>query len=290
MARRIVAALPLVLLEIGACRALVDFSDYASANSSHVGADGAEVDAVTAGDATATTDGVSSSDVPPIPDGIALDAITVSETGVIDAGMTDAANQGDVCADTTLAICLPFDGDLENHAANGGSSMPNGSVAAPVTGIGRPAVGQFALGGAIAFASTAQIGADATVEAWIRPTVDGSMTVFEAHDRFAMTVVPGIAGTLTCSTATGGLATSTGPIPKDVWTHVACRFDAQGGITAFRMGIAAAPDVAHNIVASGNAIVGQATGATNQFVGYMNNLRVFVVPRTNAEIIGALSF
>lgn len=218
------------------------------------------------------------------------------DPGKGDAGVLEAADSGDVpveagpppdpfCTEPDLALCLAFEGSLADGSPSALSpSTENGVAFVPgkkgeALKLDAPTEIRFAPADVIDVKA-------ATVEAWVYrdPISFGDDTVFDADARFAMTVEQD--GTLRCNTAIA--AARGGEVPIAQWVHVACTFDG-AKIAGYVNGMPAA--TASSAIttgpSAGAAIGDNAPEGGEQLLGMIDQLRVFSVARTAAQIAAA---
>jgi hypothetical protein len=122
-------------------------------------------------------------------------------------------------------------------------------------------------------------GSSYTKEAWIYPYANGCNNIISSgNDPLYLT-----GGKLSAGNAgTYNNVTSTSTIPLNTWTHVAVTYNSSGAMTLYINGLLVTTGSAGSY--SGQAIyIGRHTGGC-YFMGQMDNVRIWNVERTQAEI------
>lgn len=205
-----------------------------------------------------------------------------------DVGAPPASQAGDAgpspCSEADLTLCFAFEGNvMDTSQGNVSPTTSNAASFAP----GRS--GLAALVGEESFIRFAALPTlttpSATVEAWINPSQKRDGVVFDASDRYSLRTHGN--GQLGC--VTQGADVRGGAIPIGVWTHVACVFDGNK-VVAYVNGVP---------VGNGNGSTGSSLNAPvaiggdapsgSPFVGLLDDVRVFRVGRTAAQIAAEVS-
>lgn len=152
------------------------------------------------------------------------------------------------------------------------------------------------LGSAMQFGATSSAGVGdstfldvraITIEAWIDPSqlpAPGNQSdILDVDNQYAFFINPD--GTLTCDLHGVGTFKSTGAVPIDRWTHVAC---AYGGIAAqiYIDGSHAGELVGSGTLGKGNnpMTIGASSASGAHLIGLIDELRLMSVARAGADI------
>lgn len=222
----------------------------------------------------------------------AVDAMADAPNAMVDAAMAmpDAMTVAPFCdpSDASLVACYAFEGNLadgsgQNHTP---STAVNTSFAAGKVGNG------------LVIGNTTEVDvpdspafdvAAVTIEAWVKPNLGAFPTgrggVLDCNNQYGMFVLA--TGLVTCTASSS--VTSPMPIASGSWSHVAC---TENGTTV-------ALYVNGSLVASGpagtlptSATTGFTLGGNNPpgggdpLVGMLDQVRLFKVARTAAQICG----
>lgn len=210
---------------------------------------------------------------------------------VIDAPRDDSPMAAPFCdpTDTTLAACWQF----ENTGTDGSGSNPSNTANTTTATFASGKVGQGLVVdtlSAVTVADTLSMSPPSlTIEAWVRPTqlpLGGDrMGILDNNNSYGFFIY---ANRLECS----GIATVAAVVPTNLWTHVACTHDGVNGRLYVDGVLAAAVTVGGPLGvgdASGSVIGGNSPGggSTSALVGMLDQMRVWNVARTAAQICTA---
>ena len=311
LALGLLAALPLGVCGVGCGLGLdLDPPDpRRSADAASIDAAGGRRDGGTAPDGDLLEGGLSLDGA--MPDAMAIDAAIVDaagEGGVADAapwdgGPSDAsidaarpdAGPGIDCAAPGLVLCMPFDGDTNDHS--GLANHARATDVAFVAGMAGLALQRGDASDVVIDASASLDLTSATIEFWVRPLAapypaDGRAGLIDRQDRYGVFLYGDLR--VLCSFA-GDSLRSPSPIRVGEWTHIACTMDATAAPgdlahVLYVNGLPVARGVRANVPAASfeplrigeNSPLGG-----DELSGEFDNLRLFRVVRTAAEICAA---
>jgi hypothetical protein len=189
-------------------------------------------------------------------------------------------------SDPSLLLCLRFENEVRDESSHG--LMPTSAVVGYTAGVRGQAAAFTPPTDDVVFPNDALWNvANVTVEAWVRPaTLPPSMGragVLDSDGRFGLFLYA--PGTIDCLVQSVHLV---GPVLATAqWTHVACTYDGSN-VTLYVGGTrrATAP-LASAGATAGSTAIGQNSPSGDNFDGAIDELRVFSVARTAAEIAAA---
>jgi hypothetical protein len=226
--------------------------------------------------------------------------------GTIDAPITDAMDGPvdssiDAMIDSpiTVAFCDPTNAtlagcwELEGNGTDGSGSNPTNTAN---TATGAFAIGKLGMGLVVDTNSVVSVPdnlsmspPNLTIEAWVRPTQlptgGNRMGILDNNNSYGFFIY---ANRLECA----GIATATPMVPVNVWTHVACTHDGVEGKIYVNGALVVTVAVGGNLGtgdSSGSVIGGNSPGggATSALVGMLDQLRLWNVARTPAQVCAA---
>jgi hypothetical protein len=200
------------------------------------------------------------------------------------AGGTGGAPATGFCDEPALALCYEFEGNaLDGTAAHNDATVTSVGYASGISGqsisldassVVEPPAGAVAV-------------AELTIELWIYPTalpqVGGRMGLLDNDGRYGLFLYQD--GEVRC-TGAGGYSSGWG-ITDNVWTHIACTI---GGVEArlYVDGVLAQTSVAGTLDSTPSVVrIGSNSPSGDPFLGQLDQLRLFSVVRTDAEICAA---
>ncbi|MGE5183246.1 MAG: LamG domain-containing protein [Acidobacteriota bacterium] len=212
-----------------------------------------------------------------------------------DGGLADGrrpdAPAGDAppafCApDPTLVGCWELEGNVQDASGNANDGTPtNVTYAAGRTGMAAvlDATSHIAIADSVSLTPT-----ELTIEGWIYPTSlptgSARMGIFDNDGQYGLFIY---ATVLQCTVSTTVTATYTPPLAT--WTHVACTYDGATG-HLYVNGVEVANAGGGSPLGAGNtngAALGGNSPSADTLVGRIDEVRVFNVPRTTAQICRA---
>ena len=210
------------------------------------------------------------------------------DTGA-DAASGDAGSPAAFCdpADPELVGCFRFEDTTDD--ASGAALAGNAATVGFEQGVsGRAAV--FTAASALQITETPALDVAAvTVEMWVRPdglpVAPARAGLFDNSGQYALFVLDN--ARLRCSG--NGEAIVDGALTVGLWTHVACVHDGQS-ITLYIDGLVRATGAAGAInlaPATGSNIGSDNPGGNDDFIGRIDELRIWSRPRTPDEICAA---
>ncbi|MBN2360571.1 MAG: LamG domain-containing protein [Deltaproteobacteria bacterium] len=268
------------------------------------GSDAVAADSVPAPD-SATTDST-------VADAWLGDAVAADTTPAFDATATDSAVvdtwsgdatppcpgsppvPGPVCDadDPRLAACYDFDADQSGVSGgihDGSGNGNHGTATAVAFGDGVEGLaGQFTTGSLIVVqdSQSMDIADQMTLEAWVRPTAiptSGRACVIDDEGQFTMCIYTD--GRMHCKTGSEDFA---GPrLDLDVWTHIACSFEAFSRYRFFKNGQLAE----HGAMAGGwpttnneYTAIGAQSPSGDSFLGAIDSFRIWNQALDDSEL------
>jgi hypothetical protein len=225
--------------------------------------------------ADAATRGAGDAAIDP-PGGMEADAATVSPPPFCDP------------ADPHLVACYEFEGNTKDGSAHHlDATRTNVSFTTGQVGMAM----QFVATSAADVADSPAFDiAQATIEAWIKPTQFASsgnrQNIIDVDRQYALFVHSD--GTLTCPMVNVLSLTTLAKIPLNQWTHVACTYD--GAMVTIYIDGAPSAAMAGTGSLGTNGTTGMSLAADNppgsgsQLVGLIDELRLMSVARTAAQI------
>jgi hypothetical protein len=195
------------------------------------------------------------------------------------------------CAEASLVACWQFDDARDGTSNHNDLTLTGG--AATVAGGYRGSALSVPTGGLAHVAHNATFDvAQVTVEAWIKPsalpTIGTRAGIFDEDGEYGVFVYP--PGILTCAMA---LTASSPPntITVGVWQHVACTYD-QTAVRVYHNGAEVASQPAKTALPTmqpNGVCVGSNSPSGDELMGLVDEVRVFSIARTAAEICVAAS-
>jgi hypothetical protein len=203
---------------------------------------------------------------------------------------------GVVCdpADPSLLACYRFENNLFESQPHDESAHGNNGLATDLTLV----LGHDGLGSAMDSTPTSDVRvpdsasldpiAAITLEAWIRPrTVPavGRAGIVDNDGQYGMFLAPG--GAVQCMMGSGNLVGPT--VPIDRWVHVACTYDGTA-VRVYQDGYVSATVPATGPLATDRTdglAIGHNSPAGEPFDGAIDDLRIWSVARTDADICRA---
>jgi len=211
------------------------------------------------------------------------DPVPTTDAGT-DSGDAGGGTRSAFCSEPELVMCFEFENAVKDGSVNAFVPSVSGVAFAPGK-VGKAVVMSSGSVIALPYGKALEVSA-ATVEAWVYRDVNMNALgkVFDDDLRFAMEVKAD--GVLRCVTTNGD--ENGGVVPKGVWTHVACVFEADGKIHNYINGDEKASGNAKvGISATAPAAIGGNSPSGEPFVGSIDQLRVFRIARTPAQIAQA---
>jgi len=244
--------------------------------------------------------GVDASPPVSLPADAADDRAGDSAPGTVDSSSNDAAAESGVAIDAgqgavrpfcdpgdpALVLCLRFEDDVRDessHALTATSATLDytAGVRGQAAAFTEPEDGVFFPDDALWNVSKV------TVEAWVKPATlppaGGRAGIFDSDGRYGLFVYP--PGTIDCLIQTVDLVGPT--LATGQWTHVACTYDGVN-VTLYVGGVSfATAPLASAGSSAGSIAIGQNSPSGDPFDGDIDELRVFSVARTAAEVAAA---
>jgi hypothetical protein len=192
--------------------------------------------------------------------------------------------------DPDLVGCYPFEGDAQDGSSYGNHGVETGITY--VQGVDGLAMSGTA-GSEIRIAESESLDVhNVTIEMWIHPTSlpsggsdDRRYGLFDNDGQYGFFLHPG--GDLRC-TANGAL-TIPGAVAIGAWRHVACTYDGTT-VTVYLDGEPAGANETGGDLGTGvdnGSSIGADTPPGDSFVGHIDSVRVWRIPRTASEVCEA---
>jgi hypothetical protein len=215
---------------------------------------------------------------PPTDDG-ATNAMTGMDAGAAGSPFCDAA-------DPSLLLCLRFENEVRDESSH--MLLPTSAMLTYAPGVRGQAAVFTPPSDAVFFPNASLWNVpNVTEEAWVRPhSLPGPGAragVMDSDGRFGLFVYA--PGTIDCLVQTVHLV---GPVlPTEQWTHVACTYDG----TTVTLYVGGKPHASAPLPAAGSSEgttgIGQNSPSGDPLDGEIDELRVFSVARTAAQIATA---
>jgi hypothetical protein len=193
------------------------------------------------------------------------------------------------CTEASLVACWQFD-DARDGTGNHNDLTLTGGAATVVGGYRGDALTVPTGGLAHVAHNTTFDVAHVTVEAWIKPsalpTAGARAGIFDEDGQYGVFIYP--PGILTCAMASDASSPSN-TIIVGVWQHVACTYD-QMTVRVYYNGVEVASQPATTALPtmSPNGVsVGSNSPSGDELAGLVDEVRVFSIARTAAEICAA---
>lgn len=196
--------------------------------------------------------------------------------------------------DADLIACFEFEaGGADGSAYNNDATLSNATTPAGQPGHGLAlSVGATSLV-SVADSASLEIPGPITVELWLRAdavppsTGNARAGLLDHNGQWGFFLLPNLA--VRCSMA-GGTAAAGGTVVIGQWTHVACVYD-RNTIQLYQDGVAILPAVnatAANPLGTSDGIrIGQDSPSGDPLIGMIDEVRIWQVERTAAEICAA---
>jgi len=211
-------------------------------------------------------------------------------SGVSPTPVPTGIPQCEESSDPDLVRCWPFDGSSTNASSYGGNqSVANLGYVSGVVG------SAASFGSSTNFSITHDAifnGPDITIEGWIRiaSLPSSRVTLVHKDPSYRLSIAP--SGALQCLVdQDDSLSTMAGTIPIGAWVHIACTHRAGSGNRhrIYVNGVEVADAAAQDGLATStqDLRVGETSGGAEQFVGWIDALRLWRVARTGAQVCAA---